>query len=150
MELTTPTASALDALVELWLDLARDQRAHGSHLCVTANENQIRESLSQRLVVGGVRIARVDDEPVGFATFYPEQGVFEQEYDRGIIENLYVTAPHRGNGIGTALLEAAVDALREGGADRIALDVLAANERARSFYRDHGFEPHRVEMERRP
>ena len=150
MELSTPTASALDALVELWLELASDQRAHGSHLRVTENESQIRESLSQRLVVGGVRLARVDDQPVGFTTFYPEQGVFDQDHDRGIIENLYVTAAHRGVGIGTALLEAAIDALHEGGADRIALDVLAANEWARAFYRDHGFEPHRVEMERRP
>lgn len=150
MEVTTPTASALDSLVDLWLDLAHDQRAHGSHLCVAENESQIRESLSQRLVVGGVRLARIDDEPVGFTTFYPEQGVFEQDHSRGIIENLFVVESRRGEGVGTALLEAAVDALQESGADRIALDVLAANEQARSFYRDHGFEPHRVELERRP
>ena len=150
MKLTTPTASTLDALVGLWLELAHDQRAHGSHLRVTENESRIRESLAQRLVVGGVRLARVDDDPVGFTTFYPEQGAFKQDHARGIIENLYVTERHRGNGIGTALLEAAVDSLHEGGADRIALDVLAANERARAFYRDHGFEPHRIEMERRP
>ncbi|MDZ7745770.1 MAG: GNAT family N-acetyltransferase [Halobacteriales archaeon] len=150
MELTTPTAGELDTLVELWLALASDQRAYGSHLCVSENEAQIRESLSQRLVVGGVRLARVDGEPVGFATFYPEQGNFEQDDTRGIIENLFVIESRRQDGIGTALLEATIDALREGGADRIALDVLAANDEARAFYRDHGFEAHRLELERQP
>jgi len=149
MEITTPTASALDTLVDLWLDLAESQREHGSHLRVPENEPRIRESLSQRLVTDGVRLARIDGEPVGFTTFYPEQAGFEQDCSRGVIENLFVAEPRRGEGVGTALLEAATDAFRAGDVDRIALDVLAANDEARRFYRDHGFEPHRTEMERR-
>ncbi|PSP37530.1 GNAT family N-acetyltransferase [Halobacteriales archaeon QH_7_65_31] len=149
MEITTPTASELDTLVDLWLALAESQREHGSHLRVPENEPRIRESLSQRLVTDGVRLARIDGEPVGFTTFYPEQASFEQDCSRGVIENLFVVESRRGEGVGTALLEAAIDAFRAGDIDRIALDVLAANDEARRFYRDHGFEPQRIQLERR-
>ena len=154
MRIERPTASAVDALAELWVDLAADQRTHGSHLLAGANRASIRESLAQRIVSGGVFVAREEDDGddsdvLGFVTFYPEAGGYEQDTDRGVVENLYVVPERRGEGIGSDLLTAAEDALADGGADAITLDAMAVNERARQFYRCHGYEPHRVELERR-
>lgn len=153
MRIERPTASAVDALAELWVDLATDQRTHGSHLLAAANRTSIRESLAQRIVSGGVFVAREDDgddgDVLGFVTFYPEAGGYEQDTDRGVVENLYVVPERRGEGVGSDLLTAAEDALAEGGMEAITLDAMATNERARRFYRRHGYEPHRVELERR-
>jgi ribosomal protein S18 acetylase RimI-like enzyme len=153
MRIERPTASAADALAELWVDLAADQRTHGSHLLAAANRASIRESLAQRIVSGGVFVAREEDgddsDVLGFVTFYPESGGYEQDTDRGVVENLYVIPERRGEGIGSDLLPAAEDALAEGGMEAITLDAMATNERARRFYRRHGYEPHRVELERR-
>ncbi|MFB6118743.1 GNAT family N-acetyltransferase [Halosegnis sp.] len=153
------TAADVDALVDLWVQLAASQRAHGSHLSPADNRAHIRESLSRRLVTGGVSLARLPESAddweahpegvVGFVSFHPETGVYEQDTNRGVIENLYVVPERRGEGIGSNLLAAAEDALAEAGAEAVTLDAMAANERARQFYRRHGYEPHRVEFERR-
>ncbi|PSQ24966.1 GNAT family N-acetyltransferase [Halobacteriales archaeon QS_9_67_17] len=142
----------MDALAELWIDLAADQQAHGSHLLAAANRASIRESLAQRVVSGGVFVAREDADGgdiLGFVTFYPESGGYEQDTDRGVVENLYVVPGRRGEGIGSDLLTAAENALADGGMEAVTLDAMVANEAARRFYRRHGYEPHRVEFERR-
>ena len=67
---------------------------------------------------------------------------------RCLIHNLFVRAPERGDGIGSALLTAAEEALDAGGAAVIALESMAENDAARAFYRRHGYDPHRVELEK--
>lgn len=156
MEIERPSVSALDTLVDLWVALAADQRAVGSHLHAERNRKAIREALAGRIAVGGAFIAHepaategTDPAIRGFVTFYPESETYEQDCTRGIIENLYVVPDRRGEGIGSRLLEAAEAALADGGADAVALEALAANERARDFYNRHGYSPHRIEFERR-
>ena len=140
-----------DRLAELWVDLARDQRAHGSHLLAEPNRAAVREGLARSVVTGGLLVARgADGDAVGFVEFAPETVSYRQDTERGVIENLYVRESHRGEGIGSDLLTAAEERLRENGADRICLDVLAPNEAARRFYARHGYEPHRIEMEKGP
>ncbi|MFC7236399.1 GNAT family N-acetyltransferase [Halosegnis marinus] len=147
MELERPTVSSLDDLVDLWVDLAAGQRAFGSHLLAEGNREAIRDALSRRIVAGGCLVAR-DPDPVGFVTFYPESQAYGQDRERGVVENLYVVPARRGEGIGTELLRAAETALAEGGADAVALEVLADNDAARSFYAERGYDAHRIEMER--
>jgi len=62
------------------------------------------------------------------------------------VSNLFVVPERRGEGIGSALLDAAEQALREAGAEVVALEALADNDRAREFYATHGYERHRVEL----
>lgn len=151
MEIESATMADADRLASLWVDLARDQRAHGSHLLAEPNRASVREGLARSIVTEGVLVARTDDgEIAGFVEFAPETVSYRQDADRGVIENIYVRPSHRGDGIGSDLLAAAEDRLRQGGADRIVLDVLAPNEAARRFYVRHGYEPHRVEMEKGP
>ncbi len=52
---------------------------------------------------------------------------------------MMVAAPWRGRGVGGALVGAAIDAARELGAHKVALQVWPHNEHARRLYRRHGF-----------
>ena len=138
----------LDALADLWVDLAVEQREHGSHLHAAANRATIRESLARHLVVDGLLVAR-DGGPVGFVAFDRESSGYDRTVDRGVVRNLYVVPERRGEGIGSRLLEAAETALAEAGVDRVALEALASNDDGRRFYERHGYRDHRVELEKR-
>ncbi|WP_420111511.1 GNAT family N-acetyltransferase [Pseudactinotalea sp.] len=61
----------------------------------------------------------------------------------GVIEDVYVRPPHRGRGIATALLHAAVAELRASGAGRIAIAAEIGDTPAR-LYSHLGFQPRRV------
>nr|WP_254538146.1 GNAT family N-acetyltransferase [Halomarina sp. BCD28] len=142
-----------DAITDAWVGLADGQRRFGSFLLAEENRAAVYETVSRGIVTGGVLVARdpqVDDDAstdvVGFVMFSPETGVYEQAEKKGVVENLYVEPGRRGEGIGSALLSAAEDALRADGAAVVILDVMAENEDARRFYEAHGFRPHRVTM----
>jgi len=148
MEIAAPDTEAASRLVELWLGLAESQRAYGSHLLVEPNREVIRETVLQHIVTGSVLVAR-DDEIVGFVTFSKQTDRYAKAMSRGLIENLYVQPGRRGEGIGSALLEAAQERLAEKGVAVVSLEVMATNEEARRFYRRHGYGEHRLELEKR-
>ncbi|WP_424006152.1 GNAT family N-acetyltransferase [Haloferax denitrificans] len=167
MRVSSAAFSDLDDLADLWVELAADQRAFGSHLRADANRTPIREALARHVAADGVLVAREGDSAggtegetgtgsdteaagdlVGFVMFDIEAGAYEQDVTRGMIRNLFVRPSSRDAGVGTRLLEAAENALAEAGVDTVALDVLAANDAARRFYRRHGYRPHRVELEK--
>ncbi|WP_255195603.1 GNAT family N-acetyltransferase [Halorarius litoreus] len=148
MNIESPGIESADELTDLWVDLADDQRAYGSHLLVEENRTQARESLLRHALTGCLLVARDDGDLVGFVSFYPEGGSFEQDVQRGIIENIYVVPERRGEGIGSELLAAAEARLVDDGAEVLALEAMAANEDALRFYRRHGYAEHRVELER--
>lgn len=78
----------------------------------------------------GLFVAVLDDAPVGLTT--------TASYDAtGWIGNVVVAADHRGEGLGTALVQAAVDHLRDAGAETVGLYALADS---RSLYERLGFE----------
>lgn len=148
MEIEAPDTSHADALADLWVDLAASQREHGSHILPAENRERVRESLVRHAVTGDLLVARDNETVIGFASFHQETGAYDQEVDRGVIENLYVVPERRGEGVGSELLAAAEDRLFESGCDVVSLEVMAANDPARAFYRQHGYLPHRVGMER--
>jgi ribosomal protein S18 acetylase RimI-like enzyme len=153
------TTDDVDRLADLWVDLARDQRDHGSHLRADANRSAVRETVARHVVTGGLLVARVDGEDAegtddaddgiaGFVMFGPETVSYEQDVSRVVVQNIYVVPGRQRQGIGSALLSAAEDALRDSGADAVVLETMADNDAARAFYRRHGYEPHRVELEK--
>ena len=156
------TAADVDAVTDMWVALAAGQREHGSTLRAEANRETVREWVAQSVVTGDLLVARDPDpvagtdgransnetEVVGFVGFSLERGNYERDAVRGTVSNLYVAPERRGEGIGAALLDAAERALSEAGADRVALEALADNDRARAFYADRGYGPHRVELTR--
>ena len=75
-------------------------------------------------------VAVVDDEVVGFALVGPA----DDAPDTGELYALNVDPDHWGTGVGPALIDAAMDALRASGFASAVLWVHPDNERARSFY----------------
>jgi len=147
------TTEDVAAVTDLWVALAAGQRDHGATLRAEANRATVREWVARSVVTGELLVARAaaDDSdrdaepaPVGFVGFGLERGDYERDATRGTVSNLFVVPERRGEGIGGALLDAAERALRERGADRVALEALADNDRAREFYADRGYERHRV------
>jgi ribosomal protein S18 acetylase RimI-like enzyme len=136
-----------DALTELWIDLAAGQRAYGSHLRAEANRTRIREAILRGTVAGRVLVAR-GERVVGFVMVDVESGSYDQDLDRGLVQNIYVVPEFRDRGVGGDLLAAAERLLRDRGVDAVALEVMAGNEDARRFYRGQGYRPHRVELEK--
>src|SRR5690606_35121659 len=59
---------------------------------------------------------------------------------RGSIQNVGVTAEHRGQGLGKALVVQALEGFRRAGLHRVCLEVTAANRSAVRLYRRLGFE----------
>jgi len=161
-------AGDVDALADAWVTLAAEQRAHGSHLHADRNRQRIRESMAHHVVDGSCLLARPSTEHddgeadvpqsdavgddwgfVGFVTFAVDGDGYEMDVTRGTVENLFVHPSARGDGVGAALLSAAEAALADRGVDAVALEVLAANARARAFYDREGYDEHRVVVEKR-
>lgn len=121
-------------MVELIRELAEFERL-GSE--VRATEEQLREAMfGPRPVVEAI-IARVGDEPAGwalyfhnFSTILTRKGVY--------LEDLYVRPRWRGRGIGRALLAALARITVERGGARLEWVVLDWNEPAIRFYRGLG------------
>lgn len=147
MRVEPATMDDVEAITDMWLDLAAEQLQHGSHLRVDANRETIRIDLARHMAEENVLVARAEGI-VGFVSFEMADGVFEERVRRGRIQNLYVVPEWREGGIGSALLEAAESALAEAGADTVAIEAMAGNVRARRFYERHGYDPHRIEYER--
>lgn len=137
----------LESLTELWLDLAAEQLQFGSHLAVEENRESIRMTLAGHVASETVLVAQTPDV-VGFVSFELAEGMFEERQKRGRIQNLYVDPEWRDSGIGSALLEAGQTELQKAGADIVAIEALAENQRARDLYEERGFHPHRIEYER--
>ena len=63
----------------------------------------------------------------------------DTENRRFLMDGLFVTPPARGQGVGTALLDAIVQEARHRGYDEVRLDVVDTNDRARALYEREGF-----------
>ncbi|MFB6266154.1 MAG: GNAT family N-acetyltransferase [Halodesulfurarchaeum sp.] len=155
------TMEDLDRITSLWLELVAGQRSFGSHLRPDENEAPGRDVLGQYIAADGLAVARTEgplEGPesgsipagtiVGFVMWHLDRGLYEEDVERGTIENVYVVPPVRDRGIGSALMARAEDALRGDGAEVVSVSVMAENEDARSFYRGRGYEAHRVTFER--
>ena len=143
----------VDAVADMWVELAESQREFGSHLFADTNRATVRETTAQNAVGDQLLVAREEsaddaDEIVGFVTFGVESEGYDQDVTRGVVRNIYVEPDRRGEGIGSDLLAGAERRLADRGADAVSLDVMADNEDARRFYRRHGYAPHRVEVEK--
>jgi ribosomal protein S18 acetylase RimI-like enzyme len=83
---------------------------------------------------GGAFVAEIAEEIVGFA-----RAEAEAWNRRARITHLYVSGPHRGRGVGTALLRAVTGQARLLDARCLWLETQNVNYPAIQFYRHHGF-----------
>ena len=145
MEVSPGTTEDADAIADLWVALAAEQTAYGSRVDPEGNRASVREAAARHAVADGLLVAR-EEAIIGFVMFHVEDANGGKR--RGVVENLYVEPSHRDRGIGGELLARAERALTDQGAAFVSLEAMADNEDARRFYRRHGYEPHRVRLEK--
>ena len=103
-----------------------------SDRCV-ATEASLRQTLFGERPYAEVLIARLGDEPVGFALFFHSYSTFLAR--PGIyLEDIFVVPEHRGVGAGKALLRAVAKIAQQRGCGRLEWSVLDWNEPAIDFY----------------
>lgn len=84
-------------------------------------------------------VADSEGEIVGFASGGPNRA--PEPAGASELYGLYVAPSHWERGVGSRLIEASLERLREGGDELAVLWVLEDNERARRFYRRRGWSP---------
>jgi ribosomal protein S18 acetylase RimI-like enzyme len=92
----------------------------------------------EQLASGEVSVLLVGDGPDGFAQLR-YKGQIYSDAPTAYLEELYVAPDLRGQGLGRALLEAAMDEARERGADHIDLGTSEDDTAARGLYESLGF-----------
>jgi GNAT superfamily N-acetyltransferase len=138
-------AERLDAIEPLWRMLA----AHHGDLTPpelpvrppeagwTARRERYRRALDDGAVLF---LAEDPERTVGYAFAHPRAAPESLAIDRLLeVETVAVLAEVRGEGIGTALMEAVEGWAREGGFEHLAVSVRTANEGARRLYERRGF-----------
>lgn len=106
---------------------------------VTATEEGLREALFGARPAAEVVLAYEEEEPAGFALFFPNFSTFRGR--AGLyLEDLFVEPEHRGKGIGKALLVYLAKLAVERGYGRVQWVVLDWNAPAIEFYRKLGAE----------
>jgi GNAT superfamily N-acetyltransferase len=107
---------------------------------VAATEETLREALFGTKRYAEVILAKLDDQPVGFAIFFHNFSTFLGK--PGLyLEDLYVRPEFRSKGIGTALLTYLARLAVTRGCGRFEWSVLDWNESASEFYKRLGAVP---------
>jgi GNAT superfamily N-acetyltransferase len=110
-----------------------------SHV-VVATEDLLRDALFGPRPVAEVIIANWNDDPVGFALFFHNFSTFLGR--RGLyLEDLFVDPPHRGKGIGKALLIHLAKIAKGRNCGRFEWSVLDWNKPSIDFYKGLGAVP---------
>jgi GNAT superfamily N-acetyltransferase len=90
------------------------------------------------LARGEMTVLLVGGRPDGLALLRFRPSIWSGALD-AYLEELYVAPERRGEGLGRALLEAALELAREGGASRIELGTSEDDTAARALYESCGF-----------
>ncbi|MBS1792877.1 MAG: GNAT family N-acetyltransferase [Acidobacteria bacterium] len=94
-----------------------------------------------------VLVAESDGAVVGFAYIGFEARNFAALLENAAwLHDIYVDQAARGKNAGRLLIEKAIEAAKELGADKLLLSVAAQNEFAREFFERQGFRPTMIEM----
>lgn len=87
-----------------------------------------------------VRVAEVDDEPVGYLKLGPLKLPVEPGGPAILLDQLYILKGYHGTGIAHALMDWAIEEASRRNARELYLSVYVDNHRAKRFYDRYGFE----------
>jgi GNAT superfamily N-acetyltransferase len=96
---------------------------------------------SKLISTGMCFVALVDEAIVGYLIGYTRDPSSYRLVKTAELESMFVQAPHRGQGIGTALAQAFIHWAGEQQAHHITFTAYATNERAIAFYQSLNFTP---------
>ncbi len=141
--------SLIDRVAPLWKEL------NGQHLSLspyfkdyyrTLTFEDRKRSIQQRVSGGEIRVDLALDnsgQPIGYCVTSIDRKL------TGEIDSMFVDPQCRGQGIGTVLMENALDWLKVKGAKKTIVSVAVGNEQAYMFYEQFGFFPRRTLLERK-
>ena len=131
------TKEDLPSIKKFILDLAEYEKL--SHTVKLTDENLEKNLFGERPYAECL-IAKIKNNPVGFALFFPTFSTFEGK--PGIhLEDLYVNSEHRGKGAGKALLKKLAEITVERNFKRLEWIVLDWNKPSIDFYNSIGAKP---------
>lgn len=132
-----------------WLNLAREMFEIEGHIVPSVKNAEVWTSYILKSVEQGrvdVLIARKNGEPVGFINWsYPTRW-FQTSTRQASVDNLYVKPAYRRRGVGTRLMEEAMNRIREKGVGNVEVSVLSDNVKAVRFYEKFGLRVYRYGM----
>lgn len=136
------------AVERMSLDLLEEhRRTYGSDVIRgPATERHVKRNLRSHLRKGAVLVAEKQGSTIGFVLLSRARFVLRTSRPAGAITDIYVVPEERGQGVGTRLLRAGLDWLRDRGFQRVLLNVTAGNP-ARRLYERAGFRPFSESME---
>ncbi len=112
--------------------------------CPSPDPQQIAARVTE-LLAGGDTVVQLTgasaEEPEGIALLRLRPSLWSQALESQLAE-LYVIPARRGRGLGRALLEAAMEAARSEGADRVEFNTSVDDIAARALYERLGFTNH--------
>lgn len=116
---------------DVGIDFAEGWEAHYRRLMESAMN-------AQNFFMRGLRVKA---ETVGFIMFGFREEPMWRIRQRGYLSNIYVIPSHRRKGMGTFMVEGALQTLRQMDVELVELDVYVNNRAARAFWQSFGFLP---------
>ena len=95
----------------------------------------------------GILVAELGGAVVGLLSWFVRPGLFHGGH-WGYIDELVVTAAARGQGIGDALMSAAMGRFAAAGCVEVAVSTVFGNDRAAALYRKHGLVDEALQLEK--
>jgi len=135
MNISTATISDIPALCELLNELFSQELEFSPD---TAAQSRGLACIIDHPEVGSILVARSQDKIVGMVNLlYTVSTVLGERV--ALLEDMVVAPALRGGGIGSSLVERAIEHARTNGCRRITLLTDQANHSAQHFYAKHGF-----------
>jgi len=94
-----------------------------------------------------ILLAEIDGQPAGLLSYSIRPDLYHAA-DSAYIENLVVSSGHRGAGIGSALLKAALAEIEAAGCAEVSIATLPENEGAQRLYKSLGLVDEAVYLEK--
>jgi len=148
----------IDTIITLWHELMDDQRAkiqqhqHEHRFDFeekTQSERMFRRFIKQLLRTdqGAVFLAEDKKQPVGYLQIHISKNIPLFQLEKlGELNDIYVRAPWRGQGISSQLKDEAVRWCKKHNIKKVMLKVLPSNPHARQAYEAWGFSAFILEM----
>jgi GNAT superfamily N-acetyltransferase len=142
-------ASLIDRVASLWEELNKQHLSLSPYFkdyYRTLTFEDRKRSIQQRALGGEIRVdLALDDsgQPIGYCIASIGRTL------TGEIDSIFVDRQCRGQGIGTVLMEKALDWLKVKGAKKNIVFVAVGNEQAYVFYEQFGFFPRRTLLEQK-
>lgn len=140
VEIQDASYDDIDDVAALWVEFMDSQRRFDDKF-INSPENiaKFKDFVNEKMSEGHCLKAVEREKTVGYLLMGMDRNPLDIKYSLSVINDVYVTPSARGKGVGSALMEKALEKLTREGYDTVRLFVYSKNEDARSLYDKFGF-----------